>query len=109
MSDGFLYEIAKAAGFVPSQDYTDGRFSLATKSHRGLAFSGFLLCSVNRFQRQLVLVLFTRLQRWPVLYLHEISLTVSLIWIRDRKGSQRSVAVSSFLSLDFKDVHGSQR
>jgi len=57
LKDGFLYEIAKAAGFV----------------------------------------------------IHKISLMAGLVKLQDLIGSQRSVAVSSDLSLVFKDGHGSQR
>jgi len=75
---GSLYEIVKAAGFVPSQDFTDGRISSVTRSHGRFAFSGCQLCCFMRFQRQTVLVLFTRLQRWPVLFFHKISQTAGL-------------------------------
>jgi len=35
LKDDFLYEIAKAAGFVTSRDFTDGRFSSVIRSHGG--------------------------------------------------------------------------
>jgi len=45
-----LYEIAKAAGFIPSRDFTDSRFNSVTRSHGQLAFSDCRVCSVMRFQ-----------------------------------------------------------
>jgi len=33
LKDGFLYEIAKAAGFVTSRDFADSRFNSITRFH----------------------------------------------------------------------------
>jgi len=60
---GSLYEIAKAVGFVPSRDFTDGWFSSVTRSHGQSAFSGCRLCSVMRFQRRQVLVFLYNIAR----------------------------------------------
>jgi len=68
-----------AGGFVTSQDFTVSRFSSFKRPHGRSAFSGCRVCSVIRFQGRLVMVLFTRLQRQPVLFLHEISLTAGLV------------------------------
>jgi len=88
LKDGYLYEIA----------------NVVTRSHERFVFSGCRLCSVMRFQRRpwfSKTIFFTRLQRQPVLFLHEISLTASLVRSRDLTGGQRSVAVGSVLSCDF--------
>jgi len=52
LKDDFLYEIAKAPGFVSSRDFTDGRFSSVIRSHGGSAFSSCQLCYVMRFQKR---------------------------------------------------------
>jgi len=106
LKNSFRYEIAKAAGFVTTQDFIDGRFSLITRSYGQSAFSGCQICSVIRFQRQpwfSKTVFFTRLLGRPVLFLHEILLTACLIRLRDLMGSRFSVAVGSVLSCDFID------
>jgi len=49
---GSIYEIAMAVGFVPSRDFTDGRFTSITRSHGRSPFSGSQLGTVMRCQRQ---------------------------------------------------------